>query len=184
MGSPTNNLHHNNMHFIDIPPSFITKLTTVEIALIFTHRCNHECPCTVLWNACFKRSLHKFTARNEKLQLRYLPEEVGILILKRKGLNQEYKKYTVDRQTVQAALHGLCYGLPIGGVENQVGNYQKYEGPDHINKPLNGKYFRYLPNQYYKDVNIVEKPISKFTRNTPTATWSENNVHTGYHDRK
>jgi len=36
---------------------------------------------------------------------------------------------------------------------------QLYTGPDHIRKPLKGRYFNHSPNQYYHKVEIQEDKI-------------------------
>ena len=67
-------------------------------------------------------------------QLPKLPEQVGIVILKRKGKNDEnIKHYTVKRHSVENALKCLCYGIPNGGLVDAAPNMKKYLGPDHKN---------------------------------------------------
>ena len=161
LGPTSNPIRHNNMHFLDIPP-YLNNLTTVEIALI--SRINVIMNIHVLRYGMLASKGHCISLPQEMkiaAALPLLPQEVGIVILKRKGLNQEFKEYTVDRQTVETALRGLCYGLPHGGVSTPQENYERYDGPDHINIPLNDKFFRYLPNRFYKDVNILESRLSQ-----------------------
>ena len=68
------------------------------------------------------------------------------------------KKYTVKRQKVQDALECLCFGVPNGGLDQQLTNYKMYGGPDHVQKKLKGRYFEYFPNEYYHNTLIdVEK---------------------------
>ena len=84
-----------------------------------------------------------------------LPEEVGIVILKRTNTtNTSLHRYSVQRRLVENALNGLCYGFPTGGTSTHSTGFAKYDEPDHINRNLNGRYFLYLPNPYYNDVVI------------------------------
>ena len=89
-----------------------------------------------------------------------LPEEVGIVILKRRNTKTNtVREYTVKRQVVEDALKGLCYGYPTGGLLYPREGFHLYSGPDHINMQLKGRYFQYAPNQYYHDVNIMENRL-------------------------
>ena len=90
-----------------------------------------------------------------------LAEEVGIVILKRKGANHILHQYSLQRKTVEEALKGLCFGFPHGGISTPEDGYQLYTGPDHSNMPLKGRYFQYLPNQFYNDVRVEENRLGK-----------------------
>ena len=70
-------------------------------------------------------------------------------------------QYTVQRHKVEKALHGLCYGYPEGGLDSPQGSANKiYNGLNHDDKPLQGCYFEYFPNQYYKSVSIKQDRIN------------------------
>ena len=61
-----------------------------------------------------------------------LPSEVAIVVLRKKRTNQCVKQYTVQRNTVEHALRGLCYGFPEGGCAHADKICDKlYTGPDH-----------------------------------------------------
>ena len=84
-----------------------------------------------------------------------LPSDIGIVVVRKKGSNTKSKEYTVKRDVVQNALEGLCFGYPNGGAESSAPGLNRYDGPDHIDKALNGRYFEHFPNPFYKDVNII-----------------------------
>ena len=89
-----------------------------------------------------------------------LPEEVGIVVLKRKNARDNtLHQYTVVRKVVEDALKSLCYGFPVGGIETHDVGFTLYDGPNHLNKLLNGRYFLYTPNPYYHDVIIDENRL-------------------------
>ena len=93
---------------------------------------------------------------NIATQLPLLSEEVNLVILKRPGYNGKMKHYFVKRSSVQEALEGLCYGYPHGGIDIATDLCKElYDGPDHIQISLNRKYFQYIPNGWYKDVEIM-----------------------------
>jgi len=142
------------MHFLEVPP-FLQNLSTVEMALISK--------ITVCMNVHMLRhgmmaakghsiSIPQRMAIATKLPL--LPSNVAIVILRRKGSSDSTKHYTVKRSNVENAIKGLCYGSPIGGFAEWQPGTQLYTGPDHIRKPLKGRYFNHPPNQYYHDVEI------------------------------
>ena len=154
LGPPENIVRHNNMHFHDIPP-FLQNLKTLEMALI--------AKITVVMNVhvlkfgMLSAKGHCVSLPTEPKMakiLPLLPHEVGIIVLRRKGHNNTLHQYTVKRDTVQNALYGLCFGLPYGGLENQEKGYIKYDGPDHLNVSLHGRFFIHCPNRFYCDVNI------------------------------
>ena len=63
----------------------------------------------------------------------------------------------MDRKRVEDALKGLCYGYPHGGLEFPEGECKElYTHDDHIHMPLNGRYFQFIPNPYYHDVEIMQ----------------------------
>ena len=83
-----------------------------------------------------------------------LPSDIGIVVVRKEGSDAKSKDYTVKREVVQNALKGLCFGYPNGGMESSAPGLKCYDGPDHISKALNGRYFEHLPNPFYKDVNM------------------------------
>ena len=93
------------------------------------------------------------------LCLPLLPTEVGIVVLRRKGSGRT-RQYTVQRDVVEKALKGLCYGFPLGGTEIQKEGYTLYNGPDHVNMPLTQRFFKYHPNPYYRDVEIRQDRLN------------------------
>ena len=101
-------------------------------------------------------------AMTEAKQLPLLPAEVNIAVLKRVGTDGKIKQYFVKRAVVQQALEGLCYGFPQGGCDEPNGlNTEKYLGHDHLQMPLQGRYFQYIPNSYYHDVEIMYDRIQE-----------------------
>ena len=161
MGPSTNTMRTNSMHFEPVPP-YLQNLTTVEMALISR--------ITVVMNVHILRygmlaskghcvSLPQETKIAKNLPL--LPEEVGIVILKRKGSNHALRQYSVKRKTVEEALKGLCFGFPHGGSLTQHDGFTLYNGPNHTTMHLKGRYFKYCPNCYYKDVLINENRLGQ-----------------------
>ena len=154
IGPPTNKMRHQNMHFSEIPP-YLKNLTTVEMALISR--------ITVVMNVHLLRygmlaskghcvSLPQDMKIASSLPL--LPTEVGIVVLRRKGSGKT-TQYTVQRNVVQQALKGLCFGFPEGGTIVPHENYECYDGPNHITMKLKGHYFKYTPNPFYKESAIL-----------------------------
>ena len=154
LGPKSDPIRDNSMHFLPVPP-FLQNLTTIVLALISK--------ITVCMNVHMLR-YGMLAAKGHSIsipqrmkiarKLPQLPENVGILVLKRKGTKGQTKHYTVKRSAVQSALEGLCFGSPVGGFENEVPGSKLYLGPDHIQKSLKGRFFYYCPNQYYCDVEI------------------------------
>ena len=59
-------------------------------------------------------------------------------------------------ENFQEALEDLCYGFPNGGIDSPNDLCQEfYTGADHRQMPLRDKYFQYVPNPYYHDVEIM-----------------------------
>lgn len=54
----------------------------------------------------------------------------------KKRVNIIEKEYTVSRKKVQNAFECLCFGTPIGGLDQPLSNFKKYSGPDHAKKKL------------------------------------------------
>ena len=149
------------MHFEDIPP-YLNNLSAVEKALISkitvctnVHMLRHG----MLSAKGHSISIPQRMAIATKLPL--LPEDVGLIILRRQGSNNTTKHYTVQRKKVEEAIKGLCYGFPNGGVDHEMPGMHKYNGPDHKDKPLNGRFFYHFPNQYYNDVEIQQQRIEQ-----------------------
>ena len=144
------------MHFEAIPP-YLQNLTTLEAALI--SRISVAINVHILRYGMLAYKGHCVSLPQEMqiaTQLPLLPQEVGIVVLKRKGSNEALRQYTVKRKTVEDALKGLCFGYPHGGTTLPHPGYVQYNGPNHICKDLNGRFFEYLPNCFYKDVKIEE----------------------------
>ncbi len=155
---PTTDLpqRHNDMHFRKVPP-YLKGLTTTETALI--SKISVLMNVHVLKTGMFASRGHCVSlpqAMNEAKQLPLLPAEVNIVVLKRIGADGKIKHYFVERSAVQESLEGLCYGYPHGGCDESNGlNTERYMGKDHAQMPLNGRYFQYIPNPYYHDVEIM-----------------------------
>jgi hypothetical protein len=156
-GPSTNILRTNNMHFMDIPP-YLQNLSTVEMALISR--------ITVIMNVHILRygmlasKGHCISLPQETKIANHLPllaEEVGIVILKRKGENQALRQYSVKRKTVEEALKGLCFGFPPGGSYTEKEGYSLYLGPNHSMMTLKGRYIEHCPNP--KEVMIKEERL-------------------------
>ena len=161
LGPSSDLLRENNMHFKPIPP-YLQNLTAVETALIskITVCTNvHMLRYGMLASKGHSISIPQRMAIAKKLPL--LPENVNILILRRKGSNDVSKHYSVQRYKVEEAIKGLCYGLPNGGYEHEQPNTYKYLGPDHMNKLLNGRYFYFFPNEYYSDIEIQHDRLQR-----------------------
>ena len=157
-----NKIRHNNMHFSEQPP-FLKNLTLVELALVSK--------ISVIMNIHIlkKFGMFSYTGHTVSLpqkmkiatELPLLPEEVNILLITRKNSKNSNKHYTVQRDSVQKALEGLCFGFPHGGVDfpNDTCT-KKYDGKNHCSGViLHGKFFQHLPNPYYFDVSIQRKRI-------------------------
>ena len=153
-------MRHNNMHFRKIPP-FLKRLSTTELALVSKIAVTinvHVLKTGLIMGHCV--SLPQ--PLNEAKQLPRLPAEVNIIILKRVGADGRIKHYFAKRSNVQEALEGLCYGFPHGGCdEPDEVSTEKYTGRDHLQLPLNGRYFQYIPNPYYCDVEIMYDRLNK-----------------------
>ena len=155
-------LGHNNMHFEKVP-DFLEGLTLVEVALISKI------------TTIMKISMRKYgmlsskghsvsIPQNMKIarSLPLLPEEVGLVVLQRKNDKSKIKAYSVQRHKVENALKGLCYGFPHGGNLHESDETPlKYTGPDHIDRILNNRYFKFLPNRFYCDVNIIQTRLNE-----------------------
>ncbi|XP_057310732.1 uncharacterized protein LOC130648690 [Hydractinia symbiolongicarpus] len=155
LGPLHDNIRHNDMHFLPVPP-YLQNLTILEVALIRR--------ITVIMNIhllrygmlASKGHCISFPQRMQiAKELPSLPSQVGIVVIKKKGTRNSVQQYTVQRGKVENALRGLCFGYPEGGTEYPDTNSEHlYNGSDHIDKPLKGRYFQFLPNEYYKDVSI------------------------------
>ena len=159
LGNPSNTFRHNNMHFEDIPP-FLKNLNQLETAMISKIAIGMKVH--ILRYGMLASKGHCVSLPSEMsiaTELPRLPEEVGIIILKKKGDKNLPKDYMVSRYPIQDALYGLCFGYPHGGSDVLLPNYRKYHGPDHVDMPLNGRYFLYLPNVYYSSVIINKNRI-------------------------
>ena len=88
-----------------------------------------------------------------------LPNQIGIVVLKKKGNDSISKKCAVQRTKVQQAIKGLCYGFSNGGLEIQSVEPSLYTGPNCGNVQLNGRCFEHFPNRYYADVEIEQDKI-------------------------
>ena len=88
--------------------------------------------------------------------LTLLPTEDGIVVLRRKGSGKT-NQYTFKRHVAKNALKGLCFGFPEGGTTVSNENYECFYGPNHVTMKLKGRYFKYTPNPFYKDVVIKKK---------------------------
>ena len=156
MGPSSNEIQTNNMYFEVIPP-YLQNLTTLEAALI--SRISVAINVHILRYGMLASKGHCVSLPQEMqiaTQLPLLPQEVGIVVLKRTGSNEKLRQYTVKRKTVEDALKGLCFGYPYGGTTLARSGYVCYSGPNHIHKNLNGRFFEYIPNRFYKDVQIQE----------------------------
>ena len=160
LGPATHTIRDNGMHFLPVPP-YLQNLTLLEISLIRR--------ITVIMNIHLLRygmlaSKGHCISLPQRMriatELPLLPSEVGIVVLRKKGSKTTIRHYTVERNKVENALRGLCFGYPEGGLEFPQGAVNNiYHGPDHDTRPLKGRYFQYLPNQYYKDVCIKQDRI-------------------------
>ena len=115
LGPKTHELRHNNMHFEDVPP-FLQNLTALESSLV--SKVSVGIRVHILRYGMLASKGHCISLPNKMAiatQLPLLPEEVGIVILKKKGGSSVPKQYTVSRHAVQDALNGLCFGYPKGG---------------------------------------------------------------------
>ena len=117
LGPAQDNIRHNGMHFLPVPP-FLQNLTILEVALIRR--------ITVIMNVHLLRygmlaSKGHSISFPQRMQiakeLPLLPSEVGIVVLRRKGSQNSMRQYTVQRSKVENALRGLCFGYPEGGVQ-------------------------------------------------------------------
>ena len=72
---------------------------------------------------------------------------------------------------MQEALEGLCYGFPHGGYDepNEV-SIEKCTGMDHLQLLLNRRYFQYVPNPYYCDVEIMYDRLNNLPQES--SLWS------------
>ena len=95
-------------------------------------------------------------------KLPLLPEEVKLLILKRKNANS--RQYTASRNAVQNALEGLVFGFPKYGLTQSVEGFTQYQGPNHVSgQILKNRWFKYEPNRFYHDVTIEQKRLEKIS---------------------
>jgi len=141
LGPINDSIRHNNMHFLQCPPQ-LKNLSSIELALVskITVAINvHMLRYGMLASKGHSVSLPQGMAIAKKLP--QLPENVGIIVLQRKGKNDKLKQYTVSRLAVEEALKCLCFGVPCGGLEMEASDAKLYTGPNHINTPLNGRYF-------------------------------------------
>jgi len=93
-------------------------------------------------------------------KLPLLPQEVSLLILRRKTTTS--KDYYASRSVVQEALEGLCFGMPKYGECVPMEGFSQYKGKDHVSgMRLNGKWFKYEPNPFYYDVEIMTERLNK-----------------------
>ena len=157
-----NELNHNSMHFENVPP-YLENLSNLETAM--TSKINIITNITALKYGMLKGKGHSIAVPNDMKiakTLPNLPQEMGIILLRKKGDNgQVLKEFTVKRANVERALKGLVFGYPHGGIDRPFLNYKVYDGPDHIKCPLKGRYFEWLPNPYYFDVIIDSSRINQ-----------------------
>ena len=141
MGPSTDDIRHNGMHFLPIPP-YLQNLSMVEKALI------------AKITVCINVHLLRYGMLSSKghtvsvpqsmsiaTSLPQLPDQIGIVILKKKGNNSTSKKYAVQREKVEQAIKGLCYGYPNGGIDKQLPGTNQYIGPNCGDVQLNGRLF-------------------------------------------
>ena len=115
MGPVCNKIRTNNMHFEPVPP-YLQNLTSVEMALI--SKIAVAINVHILRYGMLASKGHCISLPQEMhiaKHLPLLPQEVGIVVLKRKGTNEVLHQYTVKRTIVEEALKGLCFGFPHGG---------------------------------------------------------------------
>ena len=159
MGPKGDLIRHNNMHFSPVPP-YLQNLSMAEKALIAkitvcinVHLLRHGMLSAKGHCVSIPQSMSIAT------HLPQLPDQIGIVVLKKKGNNSTSKKYAVQRTKVEQAIKGLCYGFPNGGLEIQSVGTSLYTGPNCGNVQLNGRYFEHFPNRYYADVEIEQDRI-------------------------
>eukprot|EP00111_Clytia_hemisphaerica_P009342 TCONS_00027422-protein len=161
LGPSSDRIRHNGMHFLPTPP-FLQHLTMVErlmIAKITVCTNIHLLRYGMLSSKGHSVSIPNKMSIAKHLPL--LPEEIGVIILKRKNQNITSKQYGVRRHKVEQALNGLCFGYPNGGYEDEQPETQKYDGPNCMGVQLNGRYFQYFPNSYYADTVIHQDRINQ-----------------------
>ena len=162
MGHRGDAIRHN-MHFAEIPP-YLKDLSTVDMALI--SRITVVMNVHLLRYGMMSSKGHCVSLPQEMTIascLPLLPTDVGIVVLRRKGSGRT-RQYTVQRDVVEKALKGLCYGFPLGGTEIQKEGFTLYNGPDHVNMPLTQIFFKYHPNPYYRDVEIRQDRLNNLPR--------------------
>ena len=152
---------HNNMHFEEVP-SVLKDLSLMEEMLI--RKVTVAMHVHTLKYGMFASKGHSVSIPNDMkiaLELPLLPEEVGVIIIRKPGSTS--KSYLVERRKVQSALDALVFGIPNGGSDTPLTPQHKfYHGPDHKSgKTLRNKYFLLRPNPYYADVTICEHRLNK-----------------------
>eukprot|EP00966_Prymnesium_polylepis_P330479 7386124-Prymnesium_polylepis.1 len=92
-------------------------------------------------------------------------DELGLLVLVKAGMRPgQLRAFSADRRKVQAALEGLCFGVPDGGLAappDGAAGWTCYDGPDQRAKPLRGRWFATRPNRYYADVVISSSRLQR-----------------------
>ena len=93
-----------------------------------------------------------------------LASQVSLLLIRKPGQKCD-KIYSVERKRVENALFTLCYGIPNFGLSTPVGKANKlYTGKDHINRRLTNRYYEFLPNEFYYDVEISNYNLNQLPR--------------------
>ena len=155
-----NQQYHNNMHFQPIPP-FLERMSQIEALLIKKIQpfmLVHSLSYGMLASKGHAVSIPTKMSIDTKLPL--LPQEVSLLILRRKTTTS--KDYYASRSVVQEALEGLCFGMPKYGECVPMEGFSQYKGKDHVSgMRLNGKWFKYEPNPFYYDVEIMTERLNK-----------------------
>ena len=155
-------LYHNDMHFKEIPP-YLANLTLIEnflIKKVSTFMLVHNLKYGMLASKGHAVAVPSKVSIATKLPL--LPEEVKLLILKRKNANS--RQYTASRNAVQNALEGLVFGFPKYGLSQSVEGFTQYQGSNHVSgQILKNRWFKYEPNRFYHDATIEQKRLEKIS---------------------
>ena len=176
LGPADDPIRHNSMHFLPVPP-FLRDLTDVEKTMIARiipvmriqrlgkGNLSSSGFCSSIPNDMFAKA----TA------LPRLGSELSHLILVKKQQEQRgrvrvstHRAFHVRRSVLQAALEGLCYGEPPGGVASPPAPqppyrhpWTRYDGPDRADMALHGRWFVYEPNRYYADAVISRSRLAQ-----------------------
>ena len=114
-------MRHNNMHFLPVPP-FLQNLSTVEKSMVariipvmrIRRLAKGMLSSTGLCTGLMNDMLAIAT------ELPRLGSELSILVLTKRvahGGVATIKAFHASRSKVQAALEGLCFGEPVGGLQ-------------------------------------------------------------------